>query len=234
MNYKDILEFIRTKVEEKRKIREMHNRLLVSIDKRKICNKKTDIVIDGYPRSGNSYCVHLVEMQNPNLSISHHTHLPNNIKLAILLKKPIIVVIRSPQEAILSNLIYSDNDLGKLCDDYLEYYELIFRFRYRVNIVIFEDVIQNEKLLYEAVELETGKKINKETTTAEMEERTRNKHKREMNQSLITIKSGMPSVKRNEVKKKLAPKVKRFLTQRNDVVEIHKKVTDFVNKSKRD
>ncbi len=43
----------------------------------------TDICIDGYPRSANSFSVRMFQQANPDTHIAHHTHSIANIQKAI-------------------------------------------------------------------------------------------------------------------------------------------------------
>ena len=55
----------------------------------------TDICIDGYPRSANSFTVRMFRKANPEAVIAHHTHSVANIKKAIECGIPVVVLIRN-------------------------------------------------------------------------------------------------------------------------------------------
>lgn len=66
----------------------------------------TDIVIEGYPRSGNTFAVVAFRLaQGRQIEIAHHLHAAAQIKRAARLDVPAIVLIREPSAAILSLVV---------------------------------------------------------------------------------------------------------------------------------
>jgi hypothetical protein len=63
---------------------------------------ETDICIEGFPRSANSFAVGAFESVNPDAEIAHHGHVPAQIIRACQLGLPTIVLIRDPLEAVIS------------------------------------------------------------------------------------------------------------------------------------
>jgi hypothetical protein len=75
--------------------RDGYQKLLVS--------KDTDICIDGFPRSANSFAVGAVEhAQESDITIAHHTHVPAQLLRATDLGIPTIALIRCPVDAVIS------------------------------------------------------------------------------------------------------------------------------------
>lgn len=69
-------------------------------------SQATEIVIEGYPRSGNTFAaVAFRQAQGREIKMAHHLHAAAQIKLAARLGVPAIVLIREPSEAILSVLV---------------------------------------------------------------------------------------------------------------------------------
>ncbi|HEX4491499.1 MAG TPA: hypothetical protein VH914_09870 [Acidimicrobiia bacterium] len=63
------------------------------------------IAIDGFPRSANTFSSRAFMFVNPDVKVSHHMHAPASILLAAQHNIPAIVVIRSPRDAVLSEVI---------------------------------------------------------------------------------------------------------------------------------
>jgi hypothetical protein len=63
------------------------------------------MVIDGFPRSANTFSSRAFQFANPDVPASHHMHAPANILLAVRYGIPTIVVIRTPVDAVLSEVI---------------------------------------------------------------------------------------------------------------------------------
>ena len=69
-------------------------------------SRTTEIVIEGYPRSGNTFAVVAFRLaQDRKIEIAHHLHAAAQIKRAARLDVPAIVLIREPSEAILSVMV---------------------------------------------------------------------------------------------------------------------------------
>lgn len=59
-----------------------------------LVNEDTDIVIEGYPRSANTFAVAAFEItQGKPVKIARHTHAVAQLKRATRLKKPTLVII---------------------------------------------------------------------------------------------------------------------------------------------
>jgi hypothetical protein len=64
-----------------------------------------DIVIDGFPRSANTFSARSFEFANPAARASHHMHTPANILLGVRYGIPAVVLIRKPEDAVPSEVI---------------------------------------------------------------------------------------------------------------------------------
>lgn len=63
----------------------------------------TDIVIDGFPRSANSFCSRaFLSAQTRPVRLGHHTHSHAQIIKAVQLKIPTVLLIRHPDDCIVS------------------------------------------------------------------------------------------------------------------------------------
>lgn len=59
-------------------------------------SKKTRLLIDGYPRSGNTYFVFLVKKLFPEVHFVHHFHAIAPIKIALSKNIPVVILLRDP------------------------------------------------------------------------------------------------------------------------------------------
>ncbi len=67
---------------------------------------QTEICIEGFPRCGNTFAVVAFQAaQLRTISIAHHVHAPGSVLIAVRMKKPAIVLIREPEEAVLSLMV---------------------------------------------------------------------------------------------------------------------------------
>jgi hypothetical protein len=75
-------------------------------DPRPWVSRTTEIVIEGYPRTGNTFAVVAFrQAQGREIEIAHHLHSAAQIKRAARLDVPAVVLIREPSEAILSLVV---------------------------------------------------------------------------------------------------------------------------------
>ncbi len=108
-------------------------------------NKDTDITIEGYPRSANTYayCAFLVG-QEKEVKVAHHLHVIAQIEKSIKFGIPTLVLVRNPLEAILSNLVaYKGSNINILINYYIQYHREIYRNRKKLVIGHFDQVIQD-------------------------------------------------------------------------------------------
>ena len=109
--------------------------------------KDTDIVIEGYPRSGNSFAFtafDLAQGESHTVRVAHHLHTASVVIAAIRANVPSIVLVRNPEDAIISHIIYSQNLTIKQClRGYLDFYQPLLKYRDNFVIAKFEDVISD-------------------------------------------------------------------------------------------
>jgi hypothetical protein len=71
-----------------------------------VLSDATEVVIEGYPRSANSFSVVAFEVaQGRRAAIAHHTHAPAHVLAAVRHRIPTIVLARDPAEAALEFLL---------------------------------------------------------------------------------------------------------------------------------
>src|SRR5215210_9212094 len=77
------------------RLRPHYRRLLVA--------RTTQFVIEGFPRSGNTFAVVAFEQaQRETFRIAHHLHAPAQVMLAARWRIPALVLVRKPTDAVLS------------------------------------------------------------------------------------------------------------------------------------
>ena len=114
---------------------------------------RTDIVIEGFPRSGNTFFVRLVMALHQDLRVGSHFHSISSLKFCVDRKIPCVVLIREPIESLSSLIIKKRqylhrNDLAtsvhSFIVDYIEFYE--YAVRYKIPIMSFQIVTRNPKI----------------------------------------------------------------------------------------
>jgi hypothetical protein len=104
--------------------------------------KDTELVIEGFPRSGNTFAVVAFEMaQSRSVVLARHIHAPAQIVLAARRNIPTLVLIRKPIDAISSNLIWNPSISTRQClRDYVRFYASIRQYENRYVLGKFEEV----------------------------------------------------------------------------------------------
>lgn len=104
----------------------------------------TDICIDGYPRSANSFSVRMFQQANPDAHIAHHTHSIANLQKAIKYNIPVIVLIRDPEQSIVSSVIaHKNNDVDNEVYRYIDFYTWVYKSIDKMVVSDFEQVIND-------------------------------------------------------------------------------------------
>jgi len=123
-------------------------------------SKDDNLYFDGYPRSGNTYFVGLMIRLYPEIKYSSHLHTVAGIKIALKKRVPVVIIIRKPSDAIVSNMFRVINSKGlnpnqniadNLTQNYLNYYSYVLNQRKKIKVLDFNKLIDNERLLMDKV-----------------------------------------------------------------------------------
>lgn len=113
-------------------------------------NKKTDVHITGYPRSGNTYAKNLMVNLVDSINIATHVHSIATIKDAFKYKVPIVVLIRNPNDCIPSDVLKRRaarsgllNEVRSSLLEYLNYYSFVKKHINRLEVLDFKFLIQD-------------------------------------------------------------------------------------------
>ena len=119
---------------------------------------QTDIVIEGFPRSANSFSVAAFQLAQPTpVEIADHLHLPLQIREGVRLNKPVIALVRTPIDAVVSLHIrepYISLRQGLLA--YRVFYRSIAQLSDRFVIATFEEVTSDFGQVIERVNQRFG------------------------------------------------------------------------------
>lgn len=105
-------------------------------------SRTTEIVIEGYPRSGNTFAVVAFrQAQGRQIKMAHHLHAAAQIKLAARLGVPAIVLIREPSEAILSVMVRDPHaSMRWALSSYIRFYSTVLPYLDKVVVAPFATV----------------------------------------------------------------------------------------------
>lgn len=105
----------------------------------------TDIVIEGYPRSANTFSVVAFQLAQPGVvKIAHHLHASGQILRAKSFGIPAVLLIREPLEAIVSLKIrHPELQVQKCLRDYLSFYSSLKHIKSYPVIADFKSVTED-------------------------------------------------------------------------------------------
>ena len=122
-------------------------------------NHKINFLLDGYPRSGNTFAASLVKFIYGKEVFVHHFHAIAPIKIALRKDLPVFILIRDPKEAITSNYLKTfalkhkeipkevdKTLLNNLIIEYSNYYKFVYEQGNKINIIIFKDFISKPEI----------------------------------------------------------------------------------------
>jgi hypothetical protein len=103
---------------------------------------QSDIVIEGYPRSANSFAVHAFRVaQGHRVVVAHHLHAPAHLIAAVRAGVPALALIRQPEDAVLEFVISKQYlSIRQALRGYVRFYAALIPYRDRLVIGPFEEV----------------------------------------------------------------------------------------------
>ncbi|MDZ7719665.1 MAG: hypothetical protein U5K72_12680 [Balneolaceae bacterium] len=180
----------------------------------KLPDKKDDLYLDGYPRSGNTYLKSVVSSVFENISFAHHLHTIAGMKLAKSRRVPCIIIFRKPIDAVTSLAFTKKNRsvsplstdveilLQQLLDEWLQYYQYVLNNHYNITLLNFEMIKTDEIKVLQIVAntIQLNKTIKEEhLRDIVLENKLRMKRKETMKEDAI---SSLPNENRRNQKKK--------------------------------
>lgn len=94
-----------------------------------VIGPETNLVIDGYFRSANTFAVYAFQLsQERPVRLAHHLHAPAQLIMAARSGIPALLLLRQPRDAILSELLYDDVALPDALVAYSRFYTSLVRY----------------------------------------------------------------------------------------------------------
>ncbi len=108
-------------------------------------DNRTELVIEGFPRSGNSFAVAAFRRaQGRPVRVAHHLHAPGHAIAAIRKNVPTLVVVRDPDDAVPEFAASKPNiPVGEILRGYVRFYESLVPYGTRFVVGAFEEVLSD-------------------------------------------------------------------------------------------
>jgi hypothetical protein len=107
----------------------------------------TQLVIEGFPRSSNSFARRAFIMAQDERfdvkRIAHHLHVPAQVVRAAQWQIPTLVLIRRPRDAVLSLVIRDPISIDQALRYYISFYETAEKYRDSYVLGLFEEVTED-------------------------------------------------------------------------------------------
>jgi hypothetical protein len=102
----------------------------------------TDLVVEGFPRSGNTFTTFAIEQASGHeLTIASHVHQPCQIKVALARGVPTVLVVRDPVSALASYLVYDRRfSVPSVIGEYCSYHRELVPYAERLLVCEFDEI----------------------------------------------------------------------------------------------
>lgn len=105
---------------------------------RAFVRRDTDLVVDGFERSGNTFATTAVLDANPHIAVAHHTHSPTQFIWATRWGVPAMLVVRDPGEVAVSvHLRWPSRTLDEILEDHIAFHRRVTPLRPRLVVAPF-------------------------------------------------------------------------------------------------
>lgn len=120
------------------------------------CTTNTELCIEGFESSANSFLYNVFRALKPSLSIAHHTHSVANLKRARKYGVPTIVLYRDPKDAIPSLVSRFRPSLKEAILRYVHFYRYVSSIQDHVLLVSFEEATEKFETAVRRLEARSG------------------------------------------------------------------------------
>jgi hypothetical protein len=197
---------------------------LKSINRSASVTPNTQLVIEGFPRSANSFAVFALQFVNPNIRLAHHLHVPAQIIQAVKWKVPTLVLVRNPKDAVASLCLRNpDCSLLRALKSYILFYQTIQSYQSNYVIGTFEDIIQDYSQVIKQVNDRFDTKFVL-PSLSDTEQKTVLKQIQELDKLLSRndpLKMAVPKAEKAPVKKKIFQELEfkhsKYLTEAENI-----------------
>lgn len=198
----------------------------------------TDICIEGFPRSGNSFFVAAFLRWNNGLTVTHHTHLSSNAKSAVKQGKPAVVLIRTPEEAVASAIAWNGQLLPWVgLFNYVSFYRSLKRYRQEILFLDFHDVVNQPHKCIEKINQRFGTSFNTREYTPEESRQIREQlAQHDTFKKRSEMSSTLPNEQKASVKRTIIPRIKtsRLFSRAQSVYAEHTAITAKISEPNTD
>ncbi len=195
-----------------------------------LVDRRTQLVIEGFPRSGNTFSVVAFEqVQRESVRIAHHIHMPAQVIRAAHWGIPILLLVRKPTDAALSWVVREPEvPIRQALKHYVSFYEKVAEYHDAFVVGFFEEVTRDYGMVLERVNAKFGtgfssfvhSEDNVRCVFDRIEELHRAKRGGRLDEKVIAHPSVVKAELKDALRKELdAPEVRELTAQAEAVYE---------------
>ncbi len=178
-----------------------------------LVREDTNIVIEGFPRCGNTFAVASFKHSNQDLEIASHVHLPYQIIFSKKYKTPAIFLIRNPLDSISSLMIRdSKYTIQDAILYYIKFHQIVIKYKTHAIISDFTSTINDFPSIIKKLNNKMGTNFQYHDNTKETILKIKNHLKQEEIEKYgkgYEKVFGLPSNKRDKEKSQLISEIKK-------------------------
>lgn len=187
------------------------NGILVHPKEKAIC-KDTELVIDGFPGSANSFAFKsFKQSQTRPVKVGHHSHAPSQIIKAIKQGIPVLLIIRAPADAVVSlTSRWSYISVTQALQIYIRFYTKLTPYASHYVVSTFEQTTQYLDQMVQNVNSKFGTHFDLVDVPKANAE-----HKAKLDKSKFQKSLRQEALKQEKIKELTAPKNAQLLVKAN-------------------
>lgn len=187
-----------------------------------LVSRDTDLLIEGFPRSANTFAAWAFMLTNPECKLAHHVHTRSHVVLAVRRRIPAVVLLRPPADAVRSLLVRrSEIPPAIAFRRYIAFYEGVAPYTDQLVFARFDTVIEHYDRVVEVVNKRFGTRfrgfgngIHRDRVFEEIDEANRRGHGGRINPRHVP----RPHPERDRLKASTSLEGCDFLLQRAEAV----------------
>ena len=195
----------------------------------RVVRPMTQLVIEGYPRSANTFAVWAFrQAQHEEVHLAHHLHHPAQVIQAARWKVPTIVLIREPKDAVISWVVRDPQPADLALRHYVSFYETVAKYRDAYVLGSFEEVTGDYGIVIERLNDKFGTNFsvfhhtdeNVKKVFSRIEARHRQRNRGMLSETRVARPSAAKLENRRNVGPELeAPRNRRLLAEARTIYD---------------
>lgn len=170
---------------------------------------KTQLVIEGFPRSANTFSVWAFRhAQCEDVRLAHHLHYPAQVVRAAQWQIPLLVLIRKPEDAVVSLLMRTPLLMpDQALRHYISFYRCAAKYREAFVLGHFEEVVEDYGVVIERLNDKFGTRFSVFEHTEENVENVyssiEKRHRSQYGERVVETHVARPSAAKKEIRSRV-------------------------------